>query len=94
MHPPRMDQQHTARSHTRNLLAKPEITTNQELNTMHMHDKQWGTDINSWKFHGTTTKSKTWADSLTKLTTLRSISTAATMDRSTIGYDPYLYTRV
>jgi hypothetical protein len=59
-----------------------------------MQDKQWGTDINSWKSHGTTTKSKTWSDSSTKLTTTRSISTAATMDRSTISYDPYLYTHV
>jgi hypothetical protein len=37
---------------------------------------------------------KTWADSSTKLTTLRSISTAATMDRSTISYDPYLSAHV
>jgi hypothetical protein len=65
---------------TRNLWPKPEITTNQELNTMPMHDNQWGTDVNSWKSHGTTTKSKTWADSSTKLTTPRSISTAATTD--------------
>jgi hypothetical protein len=32
---------------TRNLWPKPEITTSQDLNTMPMHDKQWGTDINS-----------------------------------------------
>jgi hypothetical protein len=37
---------------------------------------------------------KTWADSSAKLTTPRSISTAATMDRSTISYDPYLSTHV
>jgi hypothetical protein len=37
---------------------------------------------------------KTWAESSTKLTTPRSISTAATMDRSTISYDPYLSTHV
>jgi hypothetical protein len=37
---------------------------------------------------------KTWAESSTKLTTPRSISTAATMDRSTISYDPYLSTPV
>jgi hypothetical protein len=43
---------------------------------------------------GTAAKSKTWADSSTKLTTLRSISTAATTDRSTISYDPYLSTHV
>jgi hypothetical protein len=23
-----------------------------------MHDKQWGTDLNSWKSHGTESKSK------------------------------------
>jgi hypothetical protein len=59
-----------------------------------MHDKQWGTDLNSWKSHGRAAKSKTWAESSTKLTTPRSISTAATMDRSTISYDPYLSTHV
>jgi hypothetical protein len=79
---------------TRNLWPKPDITTNQELNTMPMHDKQWGTDLNSWKSHGTTAKSKTWAESSTKLTTPRSISTAATLDRSTTSYDPYLSTHV
>jgi hypothetical protein len=47
---------------TCNLWPKPEITTNQELNTMPMHDKQWGTDLNSWKSHGTTANSKLWAD--------------------------------
>jgi hypothetical protein len=34
---------------TQNLWPKWEITTNQELNTMPVHDKQWGTDVNSWK---------------------------------------------
>jgi hypothetical protein len=92
LHPPQMDQHHDLI--TLNLWPKPEITTNQELNTMPMHNKQWGTDINSWKSHGTTTKSKTWADSSTKLTTPRSIHTAATTDRSTISYDPYLSTHV
>jgi hypothetical protein len=29
---------------TRNLWPKPEITTNQELHTMPMHDKKWGAD--------------------------------------------------
>jgi hypothetical protein len=79
---------------TRDLWPKPEITTSQELNTMPMHDKKWGTDVNSWKSHGTTAKSKTWADSSTKGTTPRSISTTATTDRSTISYDPYLSTHV
>jgi hypothetical protein len=59
-----------------------------------MHDKPWGTELNSWKSHGTAAKSKTWAESSAKLTTPRSISTAATMDRSTISYDPYLSTHV
>jgi hypothetical protein len=39
-----------------NIWPKPEITTNQELDTMTMHDKQWGTNINSWKSQGTTAK--------------------------------------
>jgi hypothetical protein len=59
-----------------------------------MHDKQWGTDVNSWRSQGTAKKSNTWADSSTKLTTPRSISTAATSDRSNISYDPYLSTHV
>jgi hypothetical protein len=75
---------------THNLWPKPEITTNQKVNTMPMHDKRWGTGINSWKSHGTIAKSKTLADSSTKLTTPRSISTTATMDLSTISYDTYL----
>jgi hypothetical protein len=79
---------------TRNLWPKPEITTSQELNTMPMHDKQLGTNVNSWKSQGTITKPKTWADSSTKLTTPRSISTAATAYRSIISYDPYLSTHV
>jgi uncharacterized protein YdaU (DUF1376 family) len=79
---------------TRNLWPKPEITTNQELNTMPMHDKPWGTELNSWRSQGKGTKSKTWAEASAKLTTPRSISTAATMDRSTISYDPYLSTHV
>jgi hypothetical protein len=54
-----------------NLWSKPEITTNQELNTMPMHDKPWGTELNSWKSHGTAAKSKTWEESSTKLTTPR-----------------------
>jgi hypothetical protein len=75
---------------THNLWPKPEITTNQELNTMPMHDKQWGTDLNSWKAHGMAAKSKTLAE----LTTPISIFTAATMDQSTISYNPYLSTHV
>jgi hypothetical protein len=65
---------------TRNLWPKPETTTSQELKTMPMHDKQWVTYGNSWKSQATTAKSKTWADSSTKLTTSRSISTATTAD--------------
>jgi hypothetical protein len=59
-----------------------------------MHDKQWGTDVNSWRSHGTTSKSKTWADSSTKLTTPRSISAPETTDQPTISYNPYLSTHV
>jgi hypothetical protein len=79
---------------TGNLWPKPETTTCQELNTMPMHDKQWDTFCNSWKSHATTAKLKTWADSSTKLTTPRSISTEATSYRSNISYDPYLSTHV
>jgi hypothetical protein len=79
---------------TRNLWPKPEIVTNQELNTMPMHDKPWGTELNSCKSQGTSAKSKTWAESSAKLTAPRSISTAATMDRSAVSYDPYLSTQV
>jgi hypothetical protein len=43
---------------TRNIWPKPEITTDQELNIMPMHAKPWGTEINSWKSHGTAAKSK------------------------------------
>jgi hypothetical protein len=59
-----------------------------------MHDKPWGTELNLWKSHGTAAKSKTWAESSAKLTAPRSISTAATMDQSTISYDPYRSTHV
>jgi hypothetical protein len=61
---------------------------------MPMHDKPRGTAINSWRYQGKAAKSKTWAESSTKLTTPRSISTAATMDRSAVSYDPYLFTHV
>jgi hypothetical protein len=79
---------------TRNLWPKPEIVTTQELNTMPMHDKPWGTAINSWRSQGTATKSRALGESSTKLTTPRSISTAATMDRSAVSNDPYLSTHV
>jgi hypothetical protein len=75
---------------TRNLWPKPDISTSQELNTMPMHDKQWGTDGNSWKSNTT----KPWPDSSTKQTTPRSISTATTADRSNISYAPYFSTHV
>jgi hypothetical protein len=39
-------------------------------------------------------QNKTWADLSTKLTTPRSISTAATADRPNISYDPYPSTNV
>jgi hypothetical protein len=77
---------------THNLWPKPETSTSQELNTMPMHDKQWGTDDNSWKSNTTTEKTNPWPDSSTKQTTPTpiSISTATTADQSTISYDPYL----
>jgi hypothetical protein len=59
-----------------------------------MHDKQWCTELNSWISQGKATKSKTLAAASAKLTTLRSISTAAIMDPSTVSYDPYLSTHV
>jgi hypothetical protein len=65
---------------TRNLWPKPEKNTSKELNTMPMHGKKWGSYGNSWKSYPTTAKLKTWVDSSTKLTTPRSISTAATVD--------------
>jgi hypothetical protein len=79
---------------THNLCPTPETNTSQELNTMPIHDRQWGTHGNSWKSQATTEKPKTWADSSTKLTTPRSISTAATSYRSNISYDPYLSTHI
>jgi hypothetical protein len=74
---------------TRNLWPKPETTNNQELNTIPMHDRQWGTERNSWNTTQNTGKAKTWQDSSTKQTTPRSISTATTADRSNISYNPY-----
>jgi hypothetical protein len=43
---------------SRNLWPKPEIKTGQELNTMPMHDNQWGTETNTWKSHGLSDKTK------------------------------------
>jgi hypothetical protein len=77
---------------TPNLWPKSETTTSQELNTMYMHDKQWDTDGNSSKSNTTTEKTKPLPDSSTKQTTPRSISTAATADRSNSSYDPYVST--
>jgi hypothetical protein len=75
---------------TCNLWPKLETTTSQELNTMPLHAKQWDTGGNSCRSHATTAS----ADSSTKLTAPRSISTAATSDQSNISYDPYLSTHV
>jgi hypothetical protein len=75
---------------SRNIWPKPGIDTNQELNTMSMHDKQWGTEGNSWKSIRTTAKTQPWPDSSTKQTRPRSISTATTADISNSSYDPYL----
>jgi hypothetical protein len=59
-----------------------------------MHDKPWGIELNSWISQGKATKSKTWVEASAKLTTPRSISTATTIDRSAVSYDPYLSTHV
>jgi hypothetical protein len=37
---------------SRNLLPKPEIKTGRELNTMPMHDNQWGNTTNTWRSQG------------------------------------------
>jgi hypothetical protein len=79
---------------TRNIWPKPETTNSQELNTMPMHDKQWGTDSNSWNTTKNTAKANNWQDSSRKQTTPRSIYTAATADRSNISYDPHQSTHV
>jgi hypothetical protein len=61
---------------------------------MPMHDKLWGTELNSWRYQSTAAKLKTWAESSAKLKTPRSISTAATMDKSAVRYYSYLSTHV
>jgi hypothetical protein len=43
---------------TRNLWPKSETTNNQELNTMPMHDRKWGTESNSWNTTKNTAKAK------------------------------------
>jgi hypothetical protein len=48
---------------SRNLWPKPEIKTGQELNTMHMHNNQWGKETNKWRSEGPSDKTKTWASS-------------------------------
>jgi hypothetical protein len=48
---------------TRNLWPKPETTNNQELNTMPVHDRQWGAESNSWNTTKNTAKAKKWPDS-------------------------------
>jgi hypothetical protein len=75
---------------TRNLWTKPETTTSQELNTIPMHDKQWGTDSNSWNTTKNTAKIRPWPYSSTNQTTPISISTTPTADKSNISYGPYL----
>jgi hypothetical protein len=81
-----------------NLWPKPEIKTGQELNTMPMHDKQWGTKTNTWRSHGPSDKTKSWTGSSPRLTTPRSISTSATAERPTISYDPrqskHIFTKI
>jgi hypothetical protein len=56
---------------------------------MPMHDNQWGNATNTWRSQGLSNKTKTWATSSPRLTTPRSISTAATADHTTISYDPH-----
>jgi hypothetical protein len=75
---------------TCNLWPKLETTTSQELNTMPMYDKQWGTYRYLWNTTKNTAKANPWPDSSIKQTTPRSIYTAATADESNISYDPYL----
>jgi hypothetical protein len=53
---------------TRKLWPKPETTNSQELNTMPMHDKQWGTYSNLLNTTKNTAKVKPWPDSSTKQT--------------------------
>jgi hypothetical protein len=83
---------------SRNLWPKPEIKTGQELNTMPMHDKQWGTKTNTWRSHGPSDKTKSWTGSSPRLTTPRLISTSATAERPTISYDPrqskHIFTKI
>jgi hypothetical protein len=83
---------------SRNLWPKPEIKTGQELNTMPIHDNQWGTETNTWRSHGPSDKKKSWTGSSPKLATPRSISTAATAERPTISYDPrqskHIFTKI
>jgi hypothetical protein len=79
---------------TRNFWPKPETTNSQELNTMTMNDRQWGTESNSWNTTKNTEKVNTWQDSSTKQTTPRSISTTTKVDQSNISYDPYRSTHV
>jgi hypothetical protein len=70
---------------TRNLWPQTETSNNQELNKMPMHEKQFGTDSNSWGNTKDTTNAKQCQYSSTKQTTPRSISTATTADRSNIS---------
>jgi hypothetical protein len=83
---------------SRNLWPKPEIKTGQELNTMPMHDNQWGNGTNAWRSQGPSYKTKSWAASSPRLTTPRSISTFATSDQTTISYNPrqskHIFTKI
>jgi hypothetical protein len=46
-----------------NLWHNPEIKTGQELNTMSMHNNQWGNATNTWRSQGPSDKTKSWAAS-------------------------------
>jgi hypothetical protein len=79
--------QHTIIS--RNLWPKPEIIKNQEVNTMPMHEKEWGGHDKQWGGHKVVTITKQWVSASAK-TTPRSISTATTADRSIVSYETKL----
>jgi hypothetical protein len=83
---------------SRNLWPKPEIKTGQELNTMPMHANQWGSTTNTWRSQGASYKTRSWGASSPRLTTQRSISTAATTYQTTISYDPrqskHIFTKI
>jgi hypothetical protein len=69
-----------------NLWPRPEIINNQDLNTMRMHERKLGGNDKQWGGNKVMTNTKEWASASAK-TTMRSISTATTAERSIISYD-------